>query len=223
MHHFAYRRGVSHTNVLHAEEVDLSRARRRGRNALLLLFERDARASLPRLRRRLRRHARHARLLFGQGQLESRRARNARQARRRHGRRVGRRTSPRACGQGSARRNRVLGRRQDARGDGVRARCRHPCLQRRVRSRASGAQRRRRGAGIDGAHRLPREPGRRRQDPPQDRDGQGREQIRRALRGGACALRACEPASRDRAQPACTCISAARSRTSIRSAMRLPC
>ena len=30
MHHFAYRRGVSHKNVLHAEEVDLSDLAGRG-------------------------------------------------------------------------------------------------------------------------------------------------------------------------------------------------
>ena len=55
MHHFAYRRGVSHQNVLHAEEVDLADLAADGWNPLLLLFDGDARASLSRVRRCLRR------------------------------------------------------------------------------------------------------------------------------------------------------------------------
>ena len=109
-------------------------------------------------------------------------------------------------------------RRQDARGDGLRAGRGHPGLQRRVRARAGGAER---GGGEPrphGAHRPARQSRRRRQDARQDLHRQGREQVRRTLRGCAAPLRqggrAC-PASRSTAS---TCTSAARSPTWRRSA-----
>ena len=65
MHHFAYRDGV-----LHAEAVNLDALAQARRHAVLLLFDRDAGAALPRVRRRLRRR-RRARLLRHEGQFQS--------------------------------------------------------------------------------------------------------------------------------------------------------
>ncbi len=200
MHHFAYRRGVSHQNVLHAEEVDLTDLAA----TVGTPFYCYSTATLERHYRvfadAFAGAARHAGLLFDQGQLQSRRARHAGAARRRHGRGVGRRAETRARGQGAGGPDRVLGRRQDPRRDGLRARRRHLRLQRRVGAGAPRAERGGRGQGPNRAHRLPRQSGRRCQDPPQDRDRQSREQIRRAVRRGAVALRAGAPASRHRSR-----------------------
>ena len=96
-------------------------ARGRGRDAVLLLFDGDAGAALPSLRRRLR-GPRRARLLRHEGQLEPGGARDPCAPRRRHGHRLGGRVAPGARGGGAGRADRVLRRRQDARGDGRRPR-----------------------------------------------------------------------------------------------------
>ena len=76
--------------------------------------------------------------------------------------------------------------------DGGRPRCRHPLLQRRIGARAGGA---RRGRGREGpacADLGAGQPGRRREDPPQDRDRQVGEQVRhpdRARPRGLCRAR----------------------------------
>ena len=97
MHHFAYRDGV-----LHAEAVNLASLARRGRHAVLLLFDRHAGAALPRVCRRLRRRA-VAGVLLGQGQFQPGGDRDLGEARRRRRRRLRRRAQARARGRRAAR------------------------------------------------------------------------------------------------------------------------
>ena len=187
MHHFAYRDGV-----LHAEAVDLASARRGGRHAVLLLFDRDAGAALPGVRRRLRRRA-VARLLRHEGEFQPGGDRDAGAARRRRRRGVGRRTASarsrpacrrrRSCSPASARPRPSS---RSALDEGIL--CvnveSEPELELLSAIAASqGPHRRRLGA---------RQSRRRRQDPRQDRDRQVREQVRHSDQPrarGLCARR----------------------------------
>ena len=90
MNHFDYRNGV-----LHAEAVNLVRARGRGRHAVLLLFDRDAGAPLPGVHRGLCRRE-GADLLRHEGQLQPVGAAHAGEARRRRRRGLRRRIEARA-------------------------------------------------------------------------------------------------------------------------------
>ena len=200
MHHFAYRRGVSHQNVLHAEEVDLAdlaatvgtpfycystatleRHYRVFADAFaaqpgtLVCYSIKANSNLGVL-------ATLARLGAGMDVVSEGELRRA------------------LAVKVPADRIVFSGRRQDPRRDGLRARRRHLRLQRRVGVGAPSAERGGRSQRPNRAHRFPRQSGRRRQDPPQDRDRQSREQIRRAVRRGAVALRAGAPASRHRSR-----------------------
>ena len=183
MHHFAYRDGVPARRGRRSPRLG-----RRRRHAVLLLFHRDARAALPGLRRRLRRHGR-ARLLRHEGELEPGGAAHARPARRRHGHRVGGRAAARPGGGRAGRAHRLLGRRQDPGRDGG---WRSTAASSASTSKASRSSRRcprsrpPRAArpGLD-----PGQPGRGRQDAHEDLDRQVREQVRHP----------------DRARPRCLC------------------
>ena len=185
MHHFTYRDGR-----LHAEDVDLRHLADSVRDAVLLLFLGDARAALPRLRRGLRRHGR-ARLLRRQGELEPGRAGDACPSRRRDGHRLGRASCaarlPRRCrpsASSSPASARPRTRWRPALDAGI------LCFNVESRARARGA---RRGRGREGPARADLgagQPGRRREDPPQDLDRQVGEQVRhpdRARPRGLCA------------------------------------
>ena len=115
--------------------------RRRGRHAVLLLFDRDADAALPGVRRRVRRRA-VARLLRHEGEFQPGGDRDAGAARRRRRRGVGRRTEARARGRHSARQDHVLRHRQDRARTRAGARRGHPLHQCRSRSRSSSCSRR---------------------------------------------------------------------------------
>ena len=86
----------------------------------------------------------------------------------------------------------VLRRRQDRARNGLRARRRHPVLQRRVGARTGAAFGPRHRTRPNGARVAAHQPGCRRQDPQEDLDRQGREQVRHRLAAGArrlCARR----------------------------------
>ena len=130
MHHFAYRNGV-----LHAEAVNLDTLAASGRDAVLLLFDRDAGAALQGVRRRLRRRAR-AGLLRHEGEFQPGRDQDAGQARRRRRRGVGRRAQARARRRHSRRQDHVLRHRQDRARTCARGRRGHSLHQCRIRARA---------------------------------------------------------------------------------------
>ena len=176
MNHFDYRNGV-----LHAEAVNLDRARGYGRHAVLLLFDRDPGAPLPGIQRSLRRREGGG-VLRHEGQFQPVGAAHAGEARRRRRRGFGRRAEARAGSRHSAAQDPVLRHRQDrnrtARGTGGR----YSLHQRRIRTRtriAVAAGRRDRKDGADFGARQSR---RRCRHPCQDRDRQVREQVRRSDR-----------------------------------------
>ncbi len=205
MNHFDYRNGV-----LHAEAVNLSDLARRGRHAVLLLFDRHAGAPLPGVQRSLCRRE-GAGLLRHEGQLQPVGAAHAGEARRRRRRGVGRRIEARAGRRHSAEQDSVLRHRQDrgrtARGAGRR----HPLHQRRIRTRTRTAFAARDRDRQDRADLGSGQSRCRFRHPCQNRDRQIREQVRRAdcaRARGLCPRRQAAGHSRS---PASTCISAARS------------
>ena len=212
MHHFAYRDGV-----LHAEAVDLADARRRGRHAVLLLFDRDARRATTGCSPTPSPDV--AALVCYAMKANSNQAVIATlaRARRRRRRGVGGRAQARARGRHAAGQDHVLRRRQDRARARARGRRRHPLLQRRIRAgaRAALGDRRRQGphAPASRSASIPTSTPR-----PTPRSRPARPRTSSAFRSAAPARsmrtrRSCR-ASRS---PASTCISAARSPTSRRS------
>ena len=174
MHHFAYRDGV-----LHAEDVSICRDRRGGRHAVLLLFDRDAGAALPGVRRRLRRTSPSLVCYAMKANSNQAVIAHAGPARRRHGRGLRRRAAPRAGRRRAGREDHVLRRRQDRARDRARRSTTASSASTSSPSPSSSCCRAIAAAqGRDAPHLAAGQSRRRRQDPRQDRDRQGREQVR---------------------------------------------
>ena len=196
MNHFDYRNGV-----LHAEAVNLVGTRRRGRHAVLLLFDRDAGAPLPGVHRRLRRRE-GARLLRHEGEFQPVGAAHAGKTRRRRRRGLGRRVEARAGRRHSAASKIVfsgVGKTEAEMRAALAADI--LCINVESEPELELLSRARERAGQDGADFGSRQSGCRCRHPCQDLDRQVREQVRHSAGAGArglCARGQAAGHSRDR-------------------------